>query len=112
MNKRESLENQLVGLTKEAEFYKKLKAVFDSPDGVEVFDWIMKLGNFGGIIKGDFACGRYAVSSQIWADIVKAAPEVIKAWLNLQSENVFKNRQEQFKQIEHQLKEVDDEQIY
>ena len=57
MNKRKSLENQLTNLNKEAEFHKDLKAVFGSDSGLRVFEYILNLGNFGGIIKGDEACG-------------------------------------------------------
>ncbi len=107
--KRASLEHQQAGLLEEAEFHKKLKTVFGTPDGLDVFNWILDLGNFGAIIKGEFACGGHAVSSQVWTDVAKAAPEIIKKWLDIQSDNVFKDRQERFKQIETQLKEVDDD---
>ena len=109
MNKRESLENSLDGLKKEAEFNKALKAVFGTDDGLRVFEYILNLGNFGGVIKGDFSCGGHAVSSQVWADVAKAAPEVAKAFIDLRSKDVFTDRQNRFKQLETQLKEVDDE---
>ena len=109
MNKRESLENSLDELKKEAEFNKALKAVFGTDDGLRVFEYILNLGNFGGVIKGDYSCGCHAVSSQIWADVAKAAPEVAKAFIDLRSKDVFTDRQNRFKQLETQLKEVDDE---
>ncbi len=109
MDKKESLENQLNDLTKEAEFNKALKTVFGTDDGLRVFEYILTLGNFGGVIKGDYSCGAHAVSSQVWADVAKAAPEVVKAFIDLRSKDVFTDRQNRFKQLEAQLKEVDDE---
>lgn len=109
MNKKESLQNQLTDLSNEANFHKALKTVFNSPEGIAVFDWILNLGNFGGIIKGDLACGAYSVSSQIWVAVMKASPETVKAIIDMRHEEVQNNRQQQFKQIEAQLKEVDDE---
>jgi len=109
MNKKESLRSQLDELNKEAEFNKALKTVFSTNDGLRVFEYILNLGNFGGVIKGDYSCGAHAVSSQVWADVAKAAPEVVKAFIDLRSKDVFTDRQNRFKQLETQLKEVDDE---
>lgn len=109
MDKRQSIENQLGELKKEAEFNRALKAVFGTDEGLRVFEYILNLGNFGGVIKGDFSCGGHAVSSQVWADVAKAAPEVVKAFIDLRSKDVFTDRQNRFKQLETQLKEVDDE---
>ena len=109
MDKRESLENRLDELKKESEFNKALRTVFGTDDGLRVFEYILTLGNFGGVIKGDFSCGGHAVSSQVWADVAKAAPEVVKAFIDLRHNDVFRDRQNRFKQLETQLKEVDDE---
>jgi len=109
MNKKQSLENSLSELKKEAKFNQALKTVFSTDDGLRVFEYILNLGNFGGVIKGDYSCGAHAVSSQIWADVAKAAPEVVKAFIDLRCHEVFTDRQNRFKQLENQLKEVEDE---
>ena len=95
MNKRESLNNQLKTLNDEAAFHKDLRSVFGTDAGLRVFEYILNLGNFGGIVRGDEACGGYNVVSQIWTDVSKAAPEVTKAFIDMYSSEVFKNRQAQ-----------------
>lgn len=106
---REGIENQQKQLTDEVEFHRALQSVFNTPNGLKVFEYILNLGNFGGIIRGDFDCGRYYVSSQIWADVSKAAPEVAKKIIDIRHNEVQADRQAQFKQLETQLKEVDNE---
>lgn len=106
---REGIENHRQQLTDEAEFHRALQVVFSTPNGLKVFEYILNLGNFGGIIKGDFDCGRYYVSSQVWADVSKAAPEVAKKIVDIRHREVQADRQAQFKQLETQLKEVDNE---
>ena len=106
---REGIENQFEQLNKEADFQKALKSVFSTKEGLRVFEYILNLGGFGGIPQGDFDCGRHAISSQVWIDVMKAAPDVAKAFIDLRHTEVINDRQYQFKQLENQLKEVDDE---
>ena len=106
MNK-EGVENQLAELRNEATFHEVLNSVFGNPEGVKVLEYILALGNFGGIIKGDFDCGRNYVSSQVWADVLKASPEAAKKIIDMRYREVQADRQAQFKQAENQLKEVD-----
>lgn len=102
-------ELQLEQLKEEAGFKRALKIVFDTPEGLQLLEFMLTLGNFGGVIKGDFACGAHAVASQLWIEVLKAAPEAAKKIIDMSHNEYRKDRQEQFKQAETNLKEVDDE---
>ena len=106
---REGAEAQIEQLKEEAEFKRSLKIVFDTPEGLKLLEFMLALGNFGGVIRGDYACGAHAVSSQLWIEVLKAAPDAAKKIIDLSHKEYQHNRQEQFKQAETQLKEVDDE---
>ena len=106
---REGIEQQLDQLREEAGFKRDLKIVFDMPEGQKLLEFILTLGNFGGIIRGEYDCGAHAVSSQVWIEAVKAAPEAVKKTIDKMHHEYMNDRQTQIKYAETQLKEVDDE---
>jgi len=108
MNK-EGAEIQLENLKNEAEFIRNFNIIFNMPEGQQLLEYILNLGNFGGIIKGEQATGAHNVVSQLWIEVIKAAPDAAKKLIDKMHLEFRLDRQEQFKQAETQLKEVDDE---
>ena len=106
---RETAERELLAVNQEAAFNRTLKKIFDSPEGIELFEWLLSRGNFGGQIQGDYACGRHDVSSEVWAAVLKASPNTVKSYIDRQYDMVLNHRSEAIKTYEQAIKEANNE---
>jgi hypothetical protein len=109
MNKKESILKQQEDLQRAADFQKDLKEIFSTPAGTRFLNYLLDLGNFGGVIKGDYDAGRNYVATQVWVEVIKAVPEAAINLINELHKAAIFNRQEQFKQLDNWLKEANDE---